>query len=165
MILSVRAGNELKYLQMHHRVPSSESFWPLCTWVTLWCAWKWAFHWEQVWCYSSAAITRGGLFTGSAVLIPTPMARLILMLGEILRRIQSGIVGDVGCSLWFLGLALEWWTALKAASAIRLHSFKDKLCASAYYDLLSKLRPALWMCGSQVCNKNGKDTWFSSGCC
>lgn len=32
MILSVTAGNELKYLQMPHRVPSSESFWPLCAW-------------------------------------------------------------------------------------------------------------------------------------
>lgn len=32
MILSVRAGNELKYLQMPHCVPSSESFWPLCAW-------------------------------------------------------------------------------------------------------------------------------------
>lgn len=62
----------------------------------------------------------------------------------------------IGCSLWFLGLALKWWTALKAASAIRLHSFKDKLCACAYYGLLSKLRPGLWMRGSGVCNTEWK---------
>lgn len=65
-------------------------------------------------------------------------------------------MGAIGCSLWFLGLALKWWTALKAASAIRLHSFKEKLCADAYCKLLSKLRPGLWMPRSGVCNPEWK---------
>lgn len=75
----------------------------------------------------------------------------MFMLEKILRRIQSGLVGGVGHRLHSVipGLSFE---VMNCFQAIRLHSFKDKLCANACYKLLSKFRPGLWSCSSGVCN-------------
>lgn len=125
MILSVRAGNELKYLQMHHRVPSSESFWPLCTWVSLWCLEVSFSLGTGLMLQLCSGYERRVLLTGSAIPIPTPMSRLlILMLGEILRTIQSGIVGDAGHRLQSVILGLSFGV---------INCFRGSLCCQAAF--------------------------------